>query len=163
MSTREQRSADERWMRRALALARRAAARGEVPVGCVVIREGAVLARASNQRERRGDPTAHAEILALRSAAKRAGDWRLDQATLYVTLEPCVMCMGALKNARIGRLVFGASDPKQGASTLASRPSAPRDGNDRPLLVTGGVLADEAGALLREFFAGRRAKRGERG
>ncbi len=151
---------DSIWMKLALSRARKAAKRGEVPVGCVIVREGVLLATGSNRREAANDPTAHAEIVALRRAGRHQKDWRLDGATLYVTLEPCLMCLGALKNARVARLVYGAKDPKQGATELFTRrPRAARDGNDRPLEILGGVLAKESAALLKDFFSRRRKAR----
>jgi tRNA(adenine34) deaminase len=142
-------------MREALALAGRAEAEGEVPVGAIVVRDGAVLGEGSNRPIAAHDPTAHAEILALRAAAARAGDYRLGGATLYVTLEPCPMCAAAIAHARIARLVFGAWDPRQGAAgsafDLVSAPAL----NHR-VDAFGGVLSAECGALLRGFFSGRR-------
>ena len=128
---------------------------GDVPIGAVVLRAGEVIAARHNERELGGDPTAHAEILALRDAAGVVGHWRLDDCTLVVTLEPCVMCAGAVVNGRVGRLVFGATDPKAGA--VGSLYDVPADGrlNHRPP-VTAGVRAAECGDLLRSFFAGRR-------
>lgn len=142
-------------MELALAEAGRALAHGDVPIGAVVVRDGAVVAARHNERELTGDPTAHAEILALRDAARAVGHWRLEDCTLVVTLEPCVMCAGAVVNARIGRLVFGATDPKAGA--VGSLYDVPADGrlNHRPPVV-GGVLAERGGDLLRAFFAARR-------
>jgi tRNA(adenine34) deaminase len=142
-------------MAQALEEARTCLSWGDVPVGAVVTRGGEVLAAAGNQRERMGDPTAHAEMLALREAASKAGTWRLDGCTLYVTLEPCAMCAGAMVLARVERLVFGAADPKAGfAGSLGDLVRDPR--LNHRLEVTPGVLADEAGALLREFFSSRR-------
>ena len=142
-------------MREALVQARAAQAHGDVPVGAVVVRDGQVIAAAHNERELTGDPTAHAEVLALRAAAAVVGSWRLDGCTLYVTLEPCAMCAGAIVNARVPRLVFGASDPKAGAvRSLYEVADDPRL-NHRAEVV-GGVLADEASALLKAFFAARR-------
>ena len=142
-------------MRRALELARQAGEEGEVPVGAVIVRDGAVLTRASNRTVRDQDPTAHAELLAVREAARAVGSWRLEGCTLYVTLEPCAMCAGALVLARVDRVVFGAWDPKAGmAGSIADVLRHPRL-NHRPQ-VAAGVLADECGALLREFFARRR-------
>ncbi len=141
----------------ALALdeARQAMERGEVPVGAVVVRAGAVLARAGNEREARQDPTAHAEVLALRAAAAAVGHWRLSDATLYATLEPCAMCAGALVLARVAHLVYGAADPKAGA--VDSLFAIPTDARlNHRLGVTSGVAADESSALLQKFFAGRR-------
>jgi len=110
-------AADEQAMRDALGEAKMALAHGDVPVGAVVVHNGEIIASRHNEREKSGDPTAHAEVLALQDAAARLGRWRLDDCTLYVTLEPCVMCAGALLNARIGRLVFGAADLKAGATS----------------------------------------------
>jgi tRNA(adenine34) deaminase len=139
-------------MRRALAEARTAAATGDVPVGAVVIGpEGDVLGRGRNAREAGNDPTAHAEILALRAAAAALGSWRLDGCTLVVTLEPCAMCAGALVLARVARLVYGATDPKAGAVGSLWDLVRDRRLNHRPEVVSG-VLADECAALLREFF-----------
>lgn len=146
---------DRRWMERALAHARAAAGAGEVPVGAVVVAEGRVLAESANRTRSDADPTAHAEILALRAAAASRGDWRLDGATLYVTLEPCAMCAGAAVLARVDRIVYGAADPKAGmVGSLACIPADPRL-NHRPRL-SRGVLAGEAGELLRAFFRERR-------
>lgn len=139
-------------MREALEQARAAAIHGDVPVGAVVVREGRVIARAHNERELRGDPTAHAEVLALRAAADAVGKWRLDGCTLYVTLEPCVMCAGAMQQSRIDRVVFGAADPKGGATgTLYNVAADPRLNHE--VDVTHGVLAEECSRLLSEFFA----------
>jgi tRNA(adenine34) deaminase len=140
----------------ALAEARRAGAAGEVPVGAVVVARGArVIAAAGNEREATGDPTAHAEILALRRAAAETGSWRLSDATLYVTLEPCPMCAGALVAARVGRLVFATADPKAGAcGSLYNLCCDPRLNHELP--VVSGVRADEAAQLLRDWFAPRR-------
>jgi tRNA(adenine34) deaminase len=147
--------ADVRLMRLALEDARRSQGWGDVPIGALVARGQEVLARAGNERERRGDPTAHAEILALREAAERAGSWRLDGCALYVTLEPCAMCAGAVVLARIDRLVFGAADPKAGfAGSLEDLVRDPR--LNHRVEVASGVLAEEAGDLLRDFFASRR-------
>jgi tRNA(adenine34) deaminase len=149
------RDVDERMMRLAVEEARACLEWGDVPVGAVVARGTEVLGRAGNERERRGDPTAHAEILALRQAAERLGTWRLDGCTAYVTLEPCAMCAGAMVLARIERLVYGAADPKAGfAGSLGDLVRDPR--LNHRLDVEAGVLADEAGALLQEFFRGRR-------
>ena len=139
-------------MREALEQARAAAHHGDVPVGAVVVHEGRVIARAHNERELRGDPTAHAEVLALRSAAQAVGGWRLEGCTLYVTLEPCVMCAGALQQSHIDRVVFGAADPKGGATgTLYNVAADPRLNHE--VDVTHGVLAEESSRLLSEFFA----------
>lgn len=150
--------ADSRWMRRALELAAQGAEAGEVPVGCVIVgADGELLAEGWNQPISSHDPTAHAEVVALRSAGLAAANYRLTGATLYVTLEPCVMCVGAIVHARTGRLVFGATDPKTGAVESAFRLLEEGLHNHR-VTVTGGLLADEAGTLLRGFFRARRLK-----
>lgn len=146
---------DAEWMRQALARAERAGAEGEVPVGAVVVRDGELLGEGWNRPVALRDPTAHAEILALRAAAQAAGDYRLGGATLYVTLEPCPMCAAAIAHARIARLVFGAWDPRQGAAGSAFNLVAAPELNHR-VDAYGGVLSEECGALLRGFFAGRR-------
>lgn len=142
-------------MRLALAEARDAAERDEVPVGAVLVHAGRVIASRGNERELRHDPTAHAEMLVLRDAAALLGGWRVLDATLYVTLEPCPMCAGALVQARVARLVYGATDPKGGAAgtvlDLTSHPVL-----NHVVEVAGGILADEAAAILREFFEERR-------
>jgi tRNA(adenine34) deaminase len=148
-------SGDEFWMREALARAARAEAEGEVPVGAVVVRDGALLGEGWNRPVALRDPTAHAEILALRAAASAAGDYRLGGATLYVTLEPCPMCAAAVAHARVARLVFGAWDPRQGAAGSAFNLLAAPELNHR-VDAFGGVLSEECGALLRRFFASRR-------
>ena len=146
---------DERLMRAALEEARAAGAEGDVPVGAVVARSDEVVARAGNAREREQDPTAHAEFLALRRAARAVGSWHLEGCTLYVTLEPCAMCAGALVLARIDRLVLGAPDPKAGFA--GSLGDIVRDGRlNHEVEVTVGVLAEECGEVLRAFFAERR-------
>jgi tRNA(adenine34) deaminase len=146
---------DERFMRVALDEARRCLSWGDVPVGAAVARGDELLGAAGNQRERLGDPTAHAEILALRAAAERVEGWRLDGCALYVTLEPCAMCAGAAVLSRLNRLVFGAADPKAGfAGSLGNLVQDTR--LNHHVEITTGVGADEAAALLREFFAGRR-------
>ncbi len=146
----------ERWMRVAIAEAESAAAHDDVPIGAVVVRHGEVLGRGHNRREVDRDPTAHAEILALREAAHALGSWRLDGCTLYVTLEPCTMCAGALVLARLPRLVFGADDPKAGA--VGALYDVPRDPRlNHQLTVTRGVRAAECGQLLKDFFRARRA------
>ena len=155
MSAEGARAADSQWMRVALADARSAAAAGDVPVGAVVVRQGEVVARASNRTARDQDPTAHAELLALRAASAVLGRWRLDDCTLYVTLEPCAMCAGAIVLARISRLVLGAWDPKAGmVGSVGDLVRHPRLNHRAE--VAGGVLEAECGALLREFFAERR-------
>ncbi len=146
---------DTDFMRRALALAGRAAAQGEVPVGALVARGDEVIGEGWNQPITLNDPTAHAEILALRAAAATLGDYRLGGTTLYVTLEPCPMCATALVHARVDRLVFGAWDPRQGAAGSAFNLVTARALNHR-VDCFGGVLTDECGALLRGFFATRR-------
>ena len=143
----------------ALALDEAAAAvdHGDVPVGAVVLRDGEVVARRHNERELRGDPTAHAELLALRDAAAAVGSWRLDDVTLVVTLEPCPMCAGALVAARVGRLVFAAADPRAGAcGSLYNLCVDPRLNHELP--VRAGVREAEAAALLASFFAARRGQ-----
>jgi tRNA(adenine34) deaminase len=148
-------SADERLMALALEEAWAAADGGDVPVGAVVARGDEVLGRAGNARERDQDPTAHAEILALRQAAEALGSWHLEGCALYVTLEPCAMCSGALVLARVDRLVFGASDPKAGfAGSLGDLVRDPR--LNHAVEVTSGVLQDECGEVLRAFFRDRR-------
>ena len=146
---------DEYYMRLALAEARAALEHEDVPIGAVIVRDGVVIARAHNQRELLQDPTAHAEIIALTQAASAVGSWRLTGCTLYVTLEPCVMCAGALVLARVARLVYGADDPKAGACTSLYRITEDARLNHR-VPVVGGVLAEECGGILREFFGARR-------
>jgi tRNA(adenine34) deaminase len=144
-------------MMEALAEARLAGRIGEVPIGAVVVRGGEVLGRGHNRREADGDPLAHAEILAIRQAAAACGGWRLTGCTLYVTLEPCAMCAGALVNGRVERLVYGAADPKAGyCGTLGNLVQDPR--LNHRLEVTAGVLESESAALLRGFFAALRRK-----
>jgi tRNA(adenine34) deaminase len=149
---------DRTLMRAALELADQAAENGDVPIGAVVARGGEVLGAAGNEREARGDPTAHAEVLALRQAAERLGGWRLPGTTIYVTLEPCVMCAGAIALARVPRLVFGAPDPKGGAAgtvvDLYAEPSSAAL-NHLPA-VESGLLAEESAERLQAFFAARR-------
>ena len=148
---------DEYFMRLALREAERALDHDDVPVGAVALVDGAVVARGHNERELAGDPTAHAEIVVLRAAAAVLGGWRLDRLTLVVTLEPCPMCAGALVAARVGRLVFGATDPRAGAAgSLYNLCVDPRLNHELP--VTPGVRADEAAALLEAFFAARRSR-----
>ncbi len=143
-------------MQLALALATRAGQLGEVPVGAVVVRDGVVIAARHNEREATQDPTAHAEVLALRDAAKVAGQWRLNDCSLVVTLEPCIMCAGALMNARIGKLVYGAADLKGGATASLYNVCADPRLNHEPVVVHG-VYEQDAGSLLQEFFARKRA------
>lgn len=146
---------DERVMRIALEQARTCLDHGDVPIGAVVTRAGDVLAAAGNQRELAADPTAHAEILALRAAAAALGSWRLEGCTLTVTLEPCAMCAGAAVLSRLDRVVFGAADPKAGfAGSLGDLLQDPR--LNHVVALTGGVLAEECGGLLRAFFRERR-------
>ena len=145
---------DRKFMAAALAEAAKAAAAGEVPVGAVVVRDGEVIARGRNRPIKTADPTAHAEVVALRRAARKAGNYRLADCDLYVTVEPCAMCLGALVQARVRRLVFGAADPKAGAvSSVMVFPFGRL--NHRPEVVAG-VLAEESAALLRAFFRARR-------
>ena len=146
---------DEHFMRLALREAARALAHDDVPIGAVVAREGEVIGAGHNERELRQDPTAHAEVIALREAARAVGSWRVLDSAMYVTLEPCAMCAGAVVLARLPRLVFGALDPKAGAvGSIFDVLSEPRL-NHRPE-VAGGLLAEECGALLTEFFRARR-------
>ena len=143
-------------MREAMALAREAEAVSEVPVGAVLVRDGLVVGRGFNAPISRHDPSAHAEIRALRDAAERLSNYRLPGCTLYVTLEPCAMCAGAIQHARIARLVFGAADPKTGAcGSVVNLFAEPRLNHHAE--VVGGVLAEECGDMLRAFFAARRA------
>ena len=145
----------EKYMRLALREAFAALAEDEVPVGAVIVHEGRVIGKARNQRETLKDPTAHAEILALTQAAAALERWRLTGARMYVTLEPCAMCAGALVNARIDELIYGATDPKAGA--CGSLYDIPSDGRlNHRLKVTSGILADECGAILKEFFGAKR-------
>jgi tRNA(adenine34) deaminase len=146
---------DEYFMRLALREAERAIEHDDVPIGCVVVHEGELIAAACNERELRGDPTAHAEVLALREAARRLGGWRLVDTALYVTLEPCAMCAGAIVLARVPRVVWGAQDPKAGAAGSVMNVLAEPKLNHRPE-AAGGLLAEESAGLLHEFFASRR-------
>lgn len=146
---------DEDFMREALDLAQAAARAGEVPVGAVVVRDGAVVGRGYNQPISGHDPTAHAEIVAMRDAARHLGNYRLSDCALYVTLEPCAMCAGAIMHARVARVVYGAADAKTGAcGSIVDLFAEPR--LNHHATVTGGVLAAEATGLLQEFFAKRR-------
>lgn len=147
---------DSDFMRHALSLARQAADRGEVPVGAILVRGETVLGEGANCPIHTYDPTAHAEVVALRAAARRIGDYRLNDSTLYVTLEPCIMCASALIHARVTRVVFGAWDPKAGAAGSIADVFAISALNHR-VDVFGGVLAEECGSLLTEFFRARRA------
>ncbi len=146
---------DRAWMARALEVASTAAFRGEVPVGAVIVRDGRLVAESHNRTAAWSDPTAHAETVAIRSAARALGDWRLEECTLYVTLEPCAHCAGAVVLARIPRLVFGAADPKAGmAGSLGDLVRHPRLNHRAQVL--GGVLAEDSAELLRTFFRARR-------
>lgn len=148
------------FMRAALALAEQAQGAGEVPVGAVVVRDGAVIGSGFNSPINRHDPSAHAEILALRAAAAASGNYRLSGCTLYVTLEPCVMCSGAILHARIGRVVYGAPDPKTGAcGSVLNLFAEPR--LNHHTAVEGGILAEECGRLLKGFFQERRGANGQ--
>jgi tRNA(adenine34) deaminase len=146
---------DERWMRRAIAEAERARGHGDVPIGAVVVHGGEVVGAGHNERELRQDPTAHAEVIALRAAAAALGSWRVLDSTLYVTLEPCAMCAGAIVLARVPRVVYGCADPKAGAAGSVLDVLAEPRLNHRPG-VTGGVLARACATLLTDFFAARR-------
>ena len=146
---------DEYFMRLALREAERALEHEDVPIGAVIVHEGEVIAAARNERELRGDPTAHAEVLALREASAHLGTWRLLNSALYVTLEPCAMCAGAIVLARVPRVVYAADDPKAGAAGSVLDVLAEPRLNHRPALARG-LLADEAADLLRAFFASRR-------
>ena len=153
---RESLAQDEMWMRRALELAHRAAEMGEVPVGAVIVRRGELIAAAGNRRECDRSATAHAELLAIEQACAAVGSWRLSECTLYVTLEPCPMCAGAIVNARIGRVVYGCKDARAGAmGSVLNLPRYPL--NHRPQ-VTVGVCEAECRAVLRIFFAARRGR-----
>ncbi len=148
---------DAKWMKAALAQAKMARAAGEVPVGAVIVKDGTVVGRGHNQVEGLNDPTAHAEILAIGAAATTLGSWRLEGATLYVTLEPCTMCAGAIVLARVARLVFGARDPKAGA--CGSLMNVPRDERLNHLVeIESGFMEEECSFLLRSFFEGLRKK-----
>ena len=146
---------DERFLREAIAFARIAFSEQEVPVGAVVVRDGHMIGRGRNRREALADPTHHAEIEAIREAAHSVGNWRLEGATLYATVEPCPMCAGAAVNARVSRIVFGCADPKAGyCGTLGNIPQDPR--LNHRAIVEGGLLAEECGELMRLFFQARR-------
>lgn len=142
-------------MRLALREATRAAEHGDVPIGAVVVHDGEVIGVGANERELRSDPTAHAEVIALREAARRLGSWRILDSVLYVTLEPCAMCAGAIVLARVPRVVFGARDPKAGGAGSVLNVLAVEQLNHRPV-VQEGLLAEESAELLRSFFAARR-------
>ena len=148
---------DKDFMAAALVLARVARTRGEVPVGAVVVQDGVVIGEGFNQPIGTNDPTAHAEIMALREAARRVGNYRLPGAQLYVTIEPCQMCVGAMIHARIARVVYGTREPKAGAIESAMRAHEHPSLNHR-MLATGGVLEDACRALIQDFFAQRRER-----
>lgn len=151
-------AAADTWMREALALAEQAALAGEVPVGAVVVKEGVVVGRGANRPIGAHDPTAHAEVVAMREAGQRLGNYRLAGCELYVTLEPCAMCVGAMIHARLARVVFGARDPKTGAcGSVVDLPSVAALNHHATF--EGGVLAEECGAVLKRFFAERRGGR----
>ena len=152
---------DEKFMQEALALAVEAAGLGEVPVGAVAVKDGVVVGRGHNRREIDRDPFAHAELLAMREAARALGVWRLSQVTVYVTLEPCAMCAGAMVQGRVERVVFGAEDPKAGAAgSLYDLLAEPRHNHRMP--VTSGVLAEESTKLLKDFFQSLRSRRADK-
>ena len=149
--------ADIDYMQQAIALAQQAAEQGEVPVGAIIVKDGAIIGKGSNTPIDTHDPTAHAEIIAMRDAAQRIGNYRLVDCTLYVTLEPCAMCTGAMQHARIARVVYGASDAKTGACGSVVDLMAEAKLNHHAV-VEGGVLAEECGSLLSTFFKARRQK-----
>ncbi|ULA60016.1 MAG: tRNA-specific adenosine deaminase [Nitrospira sp.] len=152
---------DRQFMKEALSLAREATLIGEVPIAALLVQDGLVIARAHNLRETNQDPTAHAELLAIREAARQTNSWRLTESTLYVTLEPCTMCIGAIVLARIPRLVFGALDPKAGAcGSIMDIPPEPK--LNHHVDVVGGLCAEESQALLQEFFRGLRREAAQR-
>lgn len=151
--------ADTAYMALALEEARLAVAEGEVPIGALVVCDGAIVSRAHNTREMDSDPTAHAELLAIREASQRLGRWRLSDCTVYVTLEPCPMCAGAMHQARIERLVYGAPDPKAGAVGTLYGLSSDERLNHR-FAVTSGILSEESAALLKDFFDSLRNRKG---
>ena len=148
---------DAEWMQTSLMLARRAAASGEVPVGAVLVQDESLLAQGWNQPIAAHDPTAHAEVMALRAAGHALGNYRLADTTLYVTLEPCLMCVGAIVHARVSRVVFGAFDPKSGA-VVSCMHGFDANGLNHRVESTGGVLAEECGQLLKQFFRERRGQ-----
>ncbi len=157
----EQNKIDTYWMQRALRQAHDAAIKGEVPVGAVLVSGGELLAEAANQTISNSDPTAHAEILVMRKSAAVLQNYRLPGTTLYVTLEPCIMCMGAMIHARIGRLVYGAPDPKTGA--VSSKYRIGTDGKlNHTISTTGSILAEPCGEILRQFFRRKRSKTSSR-
>jgi tRNA(adenine34) deaminase len=144
-------SDDEKWMREALLLAERATQTGDVPVGALIVRDGEVIAASHNRKEERNNPLAHAEILAIEEASRRLGCWRLSGCTLYVTLEPCLMCAGAIIHGRIDRVVYATPDPKTGAVDSLYSVLADARLNHSPVVVSG-VLRDEAATMLKSFF-----------
>ena len=146
---------DEVFMREALGEARLGFAEGEVPIGAIVVQDGRIIGRGHNRKESQSDPTAHAEVLALREAAQSTGSWRLPGTTLYATAEPCLMCLGAALQARVSRIVFGCREPKFGAVVQLAEDGHLRNAN-HCLTVTGGVLEQECSQLLQDFFAERR-------
>lgn len=145
---------DEHWMQQALQLARQAGEAGEVPVGAVIVKDDSLIAQGMNRCIRDSDPTAHAEMVALRAAGRALANYRIPDTTLYVTLEPCAMCFGALVHARVARVVFGAADPKAGALSVLALEQT--NGFNHRFVVSGGVLAEDCGELLRTFFKARR-------
>lgn len=149
---------DQHWMMRALEMAQQAEAQEEVPVGAVIVRGGEMIAAAGNQRESLKDPTAHAEMIAITQAAAAMEDWRLEECTMFVTLEPCLMCAGAIIQSRIPRVVFGATDPKGGAVVTLYQALQDSRLNHR-CEITHGVLAEPCGKILTDFFASRRKRR----
>lgn len=156
--TPEKQTEHEHFMQQALVLAQQAAQLGEVPVGAIVVKNGEIIGRGSNAPIGQHDPTAHAEIIAMRQAAQHLGNYRLVDCTLYVTLEPCAMCSGAIQHARIAQLIFGASDPKTGAcGSVINLMSEPKLNHHTEVL--GGILATECGAILSAFFKLRRAQK----
>lgn len=158
MTTTQTTTDDTHYMQQAIALAQLAALAGEVPVGAIVVKDDQIIGRGSNSPIALRDPTAHAEIIAMRQAAQHLGNYRLVDCTLYVTLEPCVMCSGAIQHARIARLVFGASDPKTGAcGSVVNLMAEPKLNHHTE--VVGGILAAECGAILSDFFKARRAQK----
>ncbi len=148
---------DLSWMQHAMALAKKAEAEGEVPVGAVIVREGVVIGEGWNRPISTNDPSAHAEIVALRASGEHIGNYRLPESTLYVTLEPCPMCASAIIHARIGRVVFGAYDPKGGAAGSVFNLLPPDDRFNHTLECEGGLLEQECGELLRQFFRSKRS------
>ena len=150
---------DEKYMKQAIKQAKKAYALDEVPIGCVIVAGDKIIARGYNRRNTDKNPLAHAELSAIRKASKKTGDWRLEECTMYVTLEPCIMCAGAIMHARIGRVVFGARDPKTGVAGSVLDLFAETRLNHHAV-VAGGVLADECGGLLSSFFAARRKRAG---